>query len=873
MYINLGNIELHKTSNTVYDDWMILSEVVDSKMSYEKPIMVRSVDELEALFGKEFKSYGYLAELLLMRNTLYLYKPISPNSSITDSYIDYDNFEDYTEKVFISRNDVVVLETLKNNPTKNIIKVFDNNVVKYYRYYPIQEDFRLCKDPSNYNIVGETYTSKDLKRLKTILCRKGLKRKYKIANDSSISIWNKDANSESSYELTDVNYLPQNLNKISESLDNRDTLLITQPKSTIPFSYPVYKDGELIIASDCTKRVKLDRDYNCYIDLEKINKKLQSLVVDIYFPYDSTEGWSGYIVVPKPEKTKREIIDEKTGEVIDVVNELNYDYVLFYYGESDVNEITKDVKGDFRGRLDKDGNRPEPIKIESVKDDFLSVLFDMGYTIEKAEEGHYVVYSDVVIPIRNYYVTFNDVFFSIIPNPETTNKLISNDILNEGTDIGVEFWSKTIGRGSLNNDNDYIKVNIKSLENDKYRFDISRYGYSEVFEGPIKPGIGEERLDYTITKNSKLLNCTFKNIREGIREGEFILMGAIQEEYNQDMYLTSIDRIFNEEIYPDFFLVPDKYKYVKEESRDTNYFKEYELFLNYAKNKQCQFLIDNIRSPFTKRNTYEVYPSESPEEVSESLMKVPVEGEPEVLNEVYFLPSLDMKDLPEEERRKKEYLIYKGIVNGNYSYVGDKIMISTIENNGDFVYNYTDDDNYLLYFYKDMKLSNGNYRPGYYVFLNNILLNEIGEDDKRILYEDFAKCAYEKEDFEVILEKYKSNYLSYNNHMYYYKKYFSGKNPNTTIWMRFALSKIYRELEKNKGKLLETNYIGKTKNVLTNLLNKIETRFNIIRCIVVTKFEVLAQKNSIKVGLETQVEDIIDNDIKVDITINYNNKI
>ena len=50
MYIRLGNTKInYRAANA--DKYMIFSEVVDSSLSYESPVIVNSISELNALFS------------------------------------------------------------------------------------------------------------------------------------------------------------------------------------------------------------------------------------------------------------------------------------------------------------------------------------------------------------------------------------------------------------------------------------------------------------------------------------------------------------------------------------------------------------------------------------------------------------------------------------------------------------------------------------------------------------------------------------------------------------------------------------------------------------------------------------------------------
>ena len=77
MYLNTGNISLINNTSTNKKDYMIFAELVDTTMSFEKPVLIHTVEELNLWFGKFFSSYFYLKNLLLSSDdtALLLYKP------------------------------------------------------------------------------------------------------------------------------------------------------------------------------------------------------------------------------------------------------------------------------------------------------------------------------------------------------------------------------------------------------------------------------------------------------------------------------------------------------------------------------------------------------------------------------------------------------------------------------------------------------------------------------------------------------------------------------------------------------------------------------------------------------------------------------
>ena len=82
MYIKEGITRVSYGSPS-YDDFTILAEIVDSQMSYEKPILVRTKSQLYNWFGKEFSSMAFFEELLDYGISLYLTRPVSTEGDQT----------------------------------------------------------------------------------------------------------------------------------------------------------------------------------------------------------------------------------------------------------------------------------------------------------------------------------------------------------------------------------------------------------------------------------------------------------------------------------------------------------------------------------------------------------------------------------------------------------------------------------------------------------------------------------------------------------------------------------------------------------------------------------------------------------------------
>ena len=91
MYLRLGDTNIKYS--TSQNDFMIFSQIIESGMSYEKPMLVRTPDELEIWFGRNFTEKAYFDQLLESGITLYLYRPVETGENIySDSYVDTSGF-------------------------------------------------------------------------------------------------------------------------------------------------------------------------------------------------------------------------------------------------------------------------------------------------------------------------------------------------------------------------------------------------------------------------------------------------------------------------------------------------------------------------------------------------------------------------------------------------------------------------------------------------------------------------------------------------------------------------------------------------------------------------------------------------------------
>jgi hypothetical protein len=88
--------------------------------------------------------------------------------------------------------------------------------------------------------------------------------------------------------------------------------------------------------------------------------------------------------------------------------------------------------------------------------------------------------------------------------------------------------------------------------------------------------------------------------------------------------------------------------------------------------------------------------------------------------------------------------------------------------------------------------------------------------------------------------------------------------------MRFTLGKIYRELHKNRWSYLAQKSPGVIETAIRNTLEKIQNRFSIVRFINLVKFTPKLEKNYLELTIDTYVSDLMNNNMTLDITVNYN---
>ena len=761
MYIRLGNTKInYKTPE--YDDLIIFSEVPDIYMSYEKPILIHTKDELDIWVGKNFKERNYFDELLLSGVTLFIYKPISgdPNKWQED-YIDYSLFNNIEHQFYVDSN-----------------FPFKDSKVDDFFFSAIPE---VGSDEIIYKIIADSG-------------------KYDVGFGGlkyNKFIWLVEQGS-----YINVEDLAQNIRLNSKSALNRDTLRLCKPGNDVEYCYPAY-------GHEYSKR-----DYTEFYFYNGTEWTLMSIIPNNYnFTASSLKDLKSIVINPVEGDIARinyqqsNKIISTTGINLGKIEEGYQTYAYSYKIEGTQLEegdyiILKDYQGNYV--MIKHGTNTVDTKYYSntvevsTVDDLISNIEKLGYKQEtNLETGENLFVSDFPSPVTYFY---HMSCLNLTPSFDETQDILTDYTENNSR---IEFWSKTLGTDGPESN---IRIDIEKLGTDYYRATITRFNYSEVYEGYLFK-TREERLDYVISKNSKLVYCKlndywinsegekikYQSEDEELPEGSWVMRRAWKESYTTDYYKTSMDKLFNSTIAFDFFLIPNIDKYNTTLDSESQYYKIYTDIIDLATNKDCQVLIEN--------------------------------------------------------------------------------------NSTNYTYNYTKDTyNRLVYFYNNMYVGNGYYRPGYYIFLWGLIKDNYSATTDNIVYDtptDPTTMDVYNDTTDLIkeLESKKSNYLIDNGLEYYYKIYFSGSKPVNTVLQRFVLSKITRELEKHKWNFLGNKMSGSIQTKIQYVLDGVSSNFTIIRSISISSLELDYYNNKIDLSLDTKMSDLIKNDISLDITLNFNKEL
>jgi len=794
MYLKLGSTNIQYESPKI-DNFMIFSQVIDSGVSFERPILVSTKEQLDIWFGRNFSERSYFEELLDNNIVLFLTKPVSTRPDRTQN--------DYIEISLFSENQTLYyeLDEIENPEEEIIYKVFSASgskkdaelLVPYDEYIYYMENLVRVQDlPQNINgFKSDSLNNRDTLKL------------YMDPIEKAVDTSNNREVIKDYIRRKDLKSL--NLEYTTPEYAQKDESIIEKFSDSSLWKETIYYWVDENETLESEERSKILTNSLSKLKLDRVKRGYQTFAFDISYLDSIVLQRDSYLVIQCLDYTWGNMSDWETvhdteldldiqKKERELVNcEINY-HIFFYSGLEELQESYSDYVTNTLGieskywKNGKDDDVAEELYLHKFNSmaDLRSMLEQRGFYEDR--DSH-ILYS--AFPIyTTYFYKFPG--FSLEPNYIATHNLLNE--IGEGKER-ITFWSKTIGSAGEDGN---IQITITEItEYFYYRVEIKRYDHVEVFEGYTVDFMpGTERLDYMISKYSSLVYCDINEDNlSHIPTGTWEMRGAVDEGTSTpQMYHQSLDALFNpvgEPVYFDFLLIPDIEKYNKSgEDAVDGFYKDYIILKDYAETLGSQVLVQN-----------------------------------------------------------------NPVGNGNE----------------DYFHNYTlDVDNRIVYFYHDMTVQ-GEQRPGYYQFIRALLsdIYSISTDLALYISPLDGKNSYEDTEMVKRLEKYKSNYLIDNNQIYYYKNYQNGNNYNTTVWMRFVLGKLARELEKNKWNYLGKKMSGRLRDRIENIIRRVVNAFSIIRSVQITSFDLDYSNNRIDLTMNTSISDLIENNMTIDITINY----
>jgi hypothetical protein len=162
-------------------------------------------------------------------------------------------------------------------------------------------------------------------------------------------------------------------------------------------------------------------------------------------------------------------------------------------------------------------------------------------------------------------------------------------------------------------------------------------------------------------------------------------------------------------------------------------------------------------------------------------------------------------------------------------------------------------------------------RPAYYVFLKGIISGKYSEEVDNIEYTS-PTDPYEEENSN--LQKWKSNFLSCNNHIFYYKEFFNHPGDwkyETTILTRFCINKVSNTVSRELPQYLGAETSGEILKGLQSILDGLRLKFPIIYSLSIDYIEEDQENQVLSVYLDLEIKELLEHDIKLSVTLNFNN--
>lgn len=830
MYLRLGNTNI-KYNQSIRNDYMIIAQITNSTIGYESPVLVHSEDELSIWFGNDFEGRRWLVELLNTTpdTSLLLASPIST----AQQKVEGEDFIDYSKFLEINTWE----DWLRSVPgIENYLGLLGDNT----SYYFYSSD--MLPDPENLcNQILENFKNKLtpdhleeikqelLKVFKTSLEGKIFKVKENLETDSSVDyIWTGEF-------YTPTSLLPQNFNiEGSESFLHRDTLQLGWK--------PCVKEGENLQSWSYPK-------YTNDFENKELNPK--SITIKITLPEDyENNGWL------------------QLGEVI------------YYCGEENPNPEFKSIqvktKTEFLEAIQKDGWVKN--ELEYTKESYFPLTYKKeweGLELVVISELDWTKINEEKIDLGLHTLAFD------VQWPTTTSYISGYLILGGvkyiigSREIGIDesgYFNKKVKVNSIEELKTALQENGWIIENNLiYR--NSSVSITYLYDW------GDLELTPNFNKTQEILS---NNSLPGITFWSKTIGRPREEEWEEDNIHLKIEKISDREEEDLWRITISKYDYI-------------EIFEGSLRPSTSR--IDHIITRESK-----LIHARIPDEISTLLKEIP-EGEyqlrgakplPKSENHKsdmmytmswmlmrewyidYFLIP-DVSEFMDNETSKSVYetwLNYSSIYTFQYLIQNKKIKDPETNTYSfpDLKWNYTKDtENRLVWFCGDI-IVNRESRPGYYLFLLGPLQDIYSMTAQSLIYYSPVSYPYDTKetDIEKLLKEYKSNYLVCNNQIYYYKEYQNGKSFSTTIWMRFIMGKVNRELRKRMESYLGSHSAGEILEAINGILSIIKERFSIVRSINIQDYTIDWNKQITYLLLNTTISDLKENNMTLDININYN---
>lgn len=536
MYIRLGKSNLINDPNKENSEFFIVSQVVDSQLGYEKPIIVKTKEQLDTWFGKDYSDYNYLSSLVDQGISLYISKPIT---SVNSGYAEEST-------TFYSEEIVDPVNTFQNGVTiKNLPKIGEENII--YKVIDPQgtESFRL----SSGEIIN--YTKKTYSKEFSM---------YTVPQDTRISDKNRDTLVVFKSDCP-IKYCTPSYN----------------PNIITPKNYYIYREGTWVYSST-PNGVKFKG--NTLEDLKGINNLYTSgnkieLVNQILLNINQDDVNS----INDERKTLVFNIDFsefKDGSYISMKSLYNKMLPYLIYNSETTKRPDEIFKSTKINKYFKDGEGFRTIKVTSVSE-LKSIIESLGYYIEGDS-----IYSFQAVPVT-YFTNLS----RFLPDFQKSHDLIYQCFKDK---VALKLYSRTIGSGGVEGN---IEVTIeKSSVEDSVLVTTNRFGYSRSIES--ERGL----IDHTINTESPLIYCELIDTDFHLLETGVEMKGTVEEQLTKSMYNDTTDYLFhNSNVYPDYFLIPDTTRYIDNKDLGETF---YRTILDYSKYLNCQVLISNTWDNYKK---------------------------------------------------------------------------------------------------------------------------------------------------------------------------------------------------------------------------------------------------------------------------------